>query len=215
MLAAELRGPGDPKLLYPAELEQVRRAVPKRVQEFAAGRLCARRVLAEFKVFDFPVRMAEDRQPVWPDNLTGSITHTSGFCAAVVAERRCLRALGLDTEVVGGIKAEIWRMLCVPDELAWIRSLPEPQQSAAVTLVFSAKEAFYKCQYPLTREQLDFHDVRVEAAWDERTWGEAAGSFKIDAQRHGALGVQAELPMQGRFLFHQEFVSAGIALRAG
>jgi 4'-phosphopantetheinyl transferase EntD len=41
--AAELCGPGDPELLAPEESVAVARAVPKRVREFAAGRLCARR----------------------------------------------------------------------------------------------------------------------------------------------------------------------------
>ena len=39
-VAADLRGPGDPKLLLAAEAMYLGRAVPKRVQEFAAGRLC-------------------------------------------------------------------------------------------------------------------------------------------------------------------------------
>ena len=38
-VAAELRGPGDPALLLPAEAVHLGRAVSKRVQEFAAGRL--------------------------------------------------------------------------------------------------------------------------------------------------------------------------------
>src|SRR5208282_3247294 len=86
VVGAELRAPGDASLLLPAEAEFLGRAVPKRVQEFAAGRLCARRALAEFGIVDFPVRTAHDRQPVWPEFLVGSITHTEGYCAAVVAE---------------------------------------------------------------------------------------------------------------------------------
>ena len=80
VVAAELRTPGDPSLLEPEEALAVANAVPKRVQEFAAGRLCARRALAEFGVVDFPVRAARDRQPIWPEFLVGSITHTRG-CA--------------------------------------------------------------------------------------------------------------------------------------
>ena len=41
VVAAELRVPGDPSMLLPAEAADLRRAVPKRAQEFAAGRLCA------------------------------------------------------------------------------------------------------------------------------------------------------------------------------
>src|SRR6202521_6486244 len=115
-VAAELREAGDPGLLLPAEAAHLERAVPKRVQEFAAGRLCARQALAKFGIVDFPIEVAADRQPVWPDLMVGSITHTSGFCAAVVAERQRVIAVGLDSEVVGDVSTEIWPSICVPTE---------------------------------------------------------------------------------------------------
>jgi 4'-phosphopantetheinyl transferase EntD len=210
-VAAELRTPGDVALLLPAEAAFVGRAVPKRVQEFAAGRLCARRALQEFGIVDFPIEVADDRQPVWPDTMIGSITHTAGFCAAVVAERRCTGALGLDSEVVGDVSPGIWHSICVPLESEWVRSLPAAERAAAVTLIFSAKEAFYKCQYPIVRERLGFHDARVQAA----QWGAADGVFSIHATRDIALSTRTALPMQGRYRFHEQFVTAGIAASVG
>jgi 4'-phosphopantetheinyl transferase EntD len=207
-VAAELREPGDPQLLLPAEAMYVVRAVPKRVREFAAGRLCARRALAEFGIVDFPLRVADDRQPVWPGSMVGSITHTAGYGAAVVAERLSVAALGLDCEVVGDVKAELWPRVCVPTETAWVESLPASERPAAVTLIFSAKEAFYKCQFALVRERLNFHDVRVEAA----AWGASSGGFRIQPTRRIALCARAAPPLQGRYRFHQEFVTAGMAL---
>lgn len=207
-VAAELRAPGDPELLLPAEATYVGRAVPKRVREFAAGRLCARRALAEFGIVDFPIRVADDRQPVWPGSLVGSITHTAGYGAAVVAQRRSAAALGLDSEVVGDVKAELWPRVCLPAESAWVESLPASERGAAVTLIFSAKEAFYKCQFALVRERLNFHDVRVEAA----AWGASSGAFLIQASRRIAVCARTALPLQGRYRFHQEFVTAGMAL---
>ena len=50
VVAAELRAPGDASLLWPEEAASVANAVPKRIQEFAAGRLCARRALAAMGV---------------------------------------------------------------------------------------------------------------------------------------------------------------------
>jgi enterobactin synthetase component D / holo-[acyl-carrier protein] synthase len=207
-VAAELCAPGEPELLLPAEAMHMGRAVRKRVQEFASGRLCARRALAEFGIDDFAIRVADDRQPIWPDSIVGSITHTRGYGAAVVAERRSMGALGLDSEVVGDVGAKLWPSICVPMETAWIGSLPASEQAAAVTLVFSAKEAFYKCQYPLVRERLNFHDVRVEAP----AWGAASGSYMIHATRSIALCKRTALPLTGRFLFHQELVTTGLAL---
>jgi 4'-phosphopantetheinyl transferase EntD len=209
VVAADLRGPGDPTLLLPAETKYLGRAVPKRVREFAAGRLCGRRALAEFGIVDFAVEVADDRQPIWPASMVGSITHTAGFCAAVVAERELVAALGLDSEVVGDVNAEIWSRVCVPVESASVRALPTSQQAAAITLIFSAKEAFYKCQYPIAQERLDFQDVRVEAAW-----GASDGLFRIHATRSIAMCMRTAMPMQGRFLFHEEFVTAGLGLAA-
>jgi 4'-phosphopantetheinyl transferase EntD len=205
---AELRESADPALLWPAEAKYLGRAVKKRVQEFAAGRLCARRLLSEFSIHDFPLEVADDRQPVWPERLVGSITHTAGFCAAVVAERKRIASVGMDCEISGSVKQELWSSICVSLEIDWLRSLPKSQQSAAATLIFSAKEAFYKCQYPLLRERLTFHDARLEVF----AWGDDRGAFRIHLTRSSALAEHAVLPLQGQYLFHEEFVTTGVAI---
>jgi 4'-phosphopantetheinyl transferase EntD len=207
-IAAEMREPGNTGLLWPAEAQSLRKAVLKRAQEFAAGRTCARALLAEFGIEDFPVTMADDRQPVWPDGLVGSITHTAGFCAAVLAKRTALRAVGLDSEVAGSVKAELWPSICTDSEIKWLNTLPEPQQANAATLIFSAKEAFYKCQYPLLRERLGFHDARVEVPG----WGAARGDLLIHATRKIAWAERGGVPAQGRYLFHERYVSVGLAV---
>ena len=207
-LTAELRGAGNPGALYPEEARHVQKAVRKRVEEFAAGRLCARLLLREFGIENFAIEVGAHRQPLWPEELVGSITHTTDFCAAVVAPKKCLRSVGIDTEIAGRVKAELWRGICKPSETAWLRALPDPEQLAAATLIFSAKEAFYKCQYALTQERLGFHDVTVELP----EWGEKRGAFTIVANRSLALDVHAATPLQGQYLFHGQFVSSGMAI---
>jgi len=206
--AAELRAPGDPALLDPEEALSVARAVPKRVGEFAAGRLCARSALARFGAGSFAVRMAPDRRPLWPAGLVGSITHTQGFCAAVIGEQARFVGLGLDTEKADAVGPMLWPSICVAEELAWIASLPAEERTRAATLVFAAKEAFYKCQYPSTGEWLSFSDVRIVPL----DWAMLQGSFRIEARR--ALGVFAAAPPPPRaaYRFHEEFVTAGVAL---
>jgi 4'-phosphopantetheinyl transferase EntD len=210
IVAAELRAPGDPGLLLPAEAEYLERASPKRIQEFAAGRLCARRALAEFGVHDFALRVGDDRRPIWPDFIVGSITHTAGFCAAVVAERKRFAGVGVDSEIVGHVPEDIWPSICVAQETAWLHSLAASEQAAAVTLVFAAKEAFYKCQYPITEEWLDFHDLAIEPL----SWGLPRAEFLVHTMRQIDLGLEAALPLLGRYHFHEEFVSAGVAVPA-
>ena len=220
VVAAELRAPADALLLLPEEVEGVSNAAPKRIQEFAAGRLCARRALAKFGVTDFPVRVARDRQPMWPDFLVGSITHTAGLCAAALAERARVIALGLDSEVVGAVKADLWPSICAAEELAWVDALYPEERAKAVAMIFSAKEAFYKCQYPLVGERLNFHDVCVRPI----EWSPVQGAFAVAPARPiaffnrfaaplRALSSALE-PMMGSYRFHERFVSAGVFLPA-
>lgn len=160
--AAELAGRGDPALLPAAERLLLRRATPRRAAEFAAGRLCARRAAAAFGVATGPIGVRADRRARWPESLTGSITHTDGFCAAAVGERRRFRAIGIDAERIGGVSRELWDRVLRPEEADWLERLPRPLQATAATLLFSAKEAFYKCQYEVTQQWLEFRDIALE-----------------------------------------------------
>jgi 4'-phosphopantetheinyl transferase EntD len=220
VVAAELRVPGDASLLLPEEAESVSNAVPKRIQEFAAGRLCARRALAKFGVADFPVRVARDRQPMWPEFLIGSITHTVGLCAAAVADRARVVALGLDSEVVGAVKGDLWPSICTAAEMAWVDTLHPEEQAQAVAMIFSAKEAFYKCQYPLVGERLNFHDLCVRPL----EWSAPQGAFAVAPARPIAFFNRFAAPLRalssapgptlGSYRFHEGFVSAGVFLLA-
>ena len=208
-LAAELRGRADPGALYPDEARHLQRAVPKRAEEFAAGRLCARLLLHEFGIHNFAIEVGSHRQPVWPETLVGSITHTTGFCVAVIAPKHRLRSVGIDTEITGSVKTELWRGICTPAETTWLGSLPQSEQLAAATLIFSAKEAFYICQFALTQERLGFQDVSVALP----EWGEKRGAFWISANRSIELDRHAASPLQGQYLFHEQFVTSGMAFQ--
>jgi 4'-phosphopantetheinyl transferase EntD len=142
--------------------------------------------------------------------VVGSITHTQGHCAAVVAPRWRFLGLGLDSEIIADVRPALWAVICVARETAWIKSLPAAHQTAAGALIFAAKEAFYKCQYPLVGERLGFHDLCIEAP----AFGSWQGSFTVSATREIAVANRAALPLPGRYRFHDALVSAGVALIA-
>ena len=164
--------------------------------------------MAEFGIRDFPLLMGDDRRPLWPDTLAGSITHTPGFCAAAVAERARLGSVGLDSEVAGGVDEKLWPAICLPQELAWLDELPREERAAAATLLFSAKEALYKCQYPLFAQRLDFHDIQI-APLD---WGRPRGAFTVRPTRPIAIIKAARVPLVVQYVFHDGFVSTGVAM---
>jgi 4'-phosphopantetheinyl transferase EntD len=124
----------------------------------------------------------------------------------VVALRRHVAALGLDSEVVGDVNEEIWPSICTSKEIEWLQSLPDAARGAA--LIFSTKEAFYKCQYSVTQEFLGFKDVRVEIP----EWNGTQGEFLVHPMR--PIGIEAHAPssLRGRYLFHEGFVTAGMGL---
>lgn len=165
VVAHEMVGPGDESLLHPDEVRRISRATERRRKEFAAGRMCARAGLAALDLAtERPLGMADDRSPIWPDEATGSISHTGGYCVAVVAPRPDRTAasgfgLGIDAEQLGRVTENLHRILFTPAERAWLVALPAEERADAATTVFSAKEAFYKAQHPLTRRWVGFQDV--------------------------------------------------------
>lgn len=208
VVAAELRKAADSALLLAGEASHLVRAFPKRIQEFAAGRLCARRALTELGFSDFPLSVTTDRRPQWPHPIIGSITHTHGFTGAVVAERRQFRAIGVDGEAVGSVSPELWPHICTPAEAAWLDALSEADRSKFSALIFSAKEAFYKCQYGITGQWLEFHDVALALHSSDLQ----AGSFSVRSLKGIRLLERETLPMIGRFQFHDGLVVTGMVI---
>lgn len=147
--------------LFPEELLLVARAVEKRQREFRAGRHVARRALTLAGGPALPMLRGAHGQPGFPPGYRGSITHTGRlrtYAAAVATEAPWL--LGLDAELSEELSPELVNR---------IAERPEIEQAARCTehpglLVFAAKEAVYKCVYPLCERVLGFDEVRLVSA---------------------------------------------------
>lgn len=154
--------------LLPEELGYVQRAVTKRRREFIAGRTAAREALRALGHPHVPaIQAGTNREPVWPAGYTGSIAHDSCWCCCAVARCEQYRSIGVDIEQIGRVKTDFWKQLFTPHEIDWLNQHHSDQQPMLSTLLFSAKEAFYKLQYPLTETWLEFKDVRVEPGMDK------------------------------------------------
>lgn len=150
--------------LLPIEREHVASAVDARKREFLTGRVCARAALEELRIHVDSIAVKPDRQPAWPPGIVGSITHSETYCAAAVASAAALRGIGIDIEEIERCEAGILAVICTERERATLNQLPRSQRLAIGTLIFSAKEAFYKCQFPVTSAWLNFHDIEVHIA---------------------------------------------------
>lgn len=152
--------------LFHEEEPLVAKAIEKRKWEFRAGRHCARRACAELGMPELAILSGPDRAPLWPLGAIGSITHTGAgnraYAAAVVARSSDVRALGVDAELAEPLAEELEARVLTPRERAFVDTLDPTARGLTAMLHFSAKEAFYKCQYPLTQRFLGFQDVEVE-----------------------------------------------------
>lgn len=179
-------------LLLPEEQQFLIRSVAKRQAEFGTARLCARRALAQFGIAAGPLVPQQDRSPLWPSGMIGSISHTVDCCAVAVARIGMIAALGHDIEADTPLKPDMERMICTEAERAFLSTADPEQRGQLGKLVFSAKEAFYKCQYPLTKTFLGFHDVAI-------TIDLAAETFALTALSR-AGGIWERLyAIRGRF----------------
>lgn len=164
--AVETTGGMDDPFLLPEEAAALGRASPKRLLEFTIGRTCARRALSRLGFPPAPIRTGSSRQPLWPPEVVGSITHCAGYCAAAVAHRRLLATIGIDAEAHAELPRDVLGLVALDEEL---RRLRPPTESGIHwdRVLFSAKESVYKAWFPLAGSWLGFKDAAVTLnPWD-------------------------------------------------
>jgi 4'-phosphopantetheinyl transferase EntD len=155
----------DPTVLLepgaPQERDAVHRAVPRRVAEFHAGRAAARDAMARLSLPPLPVPMGVDRAPVWPEGLTGSISHSATACVAAVGPLSIWAGIGVDLEEATPLDPMLVEQVCTRAERRWLGAQPQPERGLLAKLIFSAKEATYKAQYPTTGRIFGFDVIEI------------------------------------------------------
>jgi enterobactin synthetase component D len=184
-------------------------AVDQRKTEFLIGRYCAseaiKKLTGESAV---AVGRALDGSPVWPAGLVGSLTHSGRFVAACVAKSSDWLSLGIDTESIDlrSDNEDFLSAVVSPSERRLLLD-NEFEKSVGQRLVFSAKESFYKCLYPIVRTIFDFDAAEMTHLC--RTTGNITVKLSCD------LGPLREgTQFAGRFAVTRLFVHTLIAIPA-
>ena len=141
----------------------------KRAAEFVAGRYLAWLALQQLTGHTQAVLpIGEDRAPIWPKGVVGSISHSNGRVVVVVVVKPASEQsfVGIDTEqILSNDKAQtLYKEFINPDELTLLNSSGDfcaNDFALLVSVVFSAKEAIYKAYYPLVREFFSFDAVEL------------------------------------------------------
>nr|WP_277750651.1 4'-phosphopantetheinyl transferase superfamily protein [Hydrogenophaga sp. NH-16] len=149
-----------------------------------------------------PIGCGVDRAPVWAAGLVGSISHTRRICIAAVGRQHEVGGIGIDVEENLPIPMDIWSSVCTAEEQTYLVSQPADRRGTIATHHFTAKEAFYKWQYPLTKELLDFRDIQITFDWDR-------GRFLVHPQRKLQYS-KCPRPVTGGMLTTEEWIIAWV-----
>jgi 4'-phosphopantetheinyl transferase EntD len=179
--------------LFAEEEALVLETVPKRQQEFLAGRSYARRALSWLGCTPGPILVEPSRTPQWPTGFTGTISHSTSFCAAIAARVWDVASIGLDIEDDRPLDDEVVPLVCREADLEGRVRIERSIDADLPKLVFVAKEAFYKAYFPLTGCFLDFADVEMaidpgSSVFEARLVNMARPSFDGQRQLSGRFG---------------------------
>lgn len=151
-------------MALPASLQG---AAPKRLGEFLAGRLAAREALCPFGLAGSTVAIGRAREPLWPEGMEGSISHSqlAGQGVALCGVRPAQGGMGLDLEawLEADQAAQLWPGIVDEDEWGRLEAGAGAvglDRAQGLTLVFSAKESLFKALYPRVGRYFDFLDAR-------------------------------------------------------
>ncbi|MEV6228711.1 4'-phosphopantetheinyl transferase superfamily protein [Saccharopolyspora shandongensis] len=191
-------------VLFPEEEALIARARDKRRREFTTGRWCARQALSRLGVPPAPLLRGERGAPQWPAGILGSITHCTGYRAAVAARAEEVHTVGIDAEPHAPLPDGVLNVVSLEAERADLARLSAARPDTHWDrILFSCKETVYKAWYPITGRWLGFEDARLELG---------TGTFTAHLRKEGAeLAGRPLTAFTGRWLVRDGLVVSAIA----
>lgn len=194
----------------PAEIPlppRLKNAVWSRQAEYVSGRLCAREALEFFGEKPGDIPFGEGGGPAWPAGFVGSITHSNQQAFAAVTRKSKAISLGLDVERImpSGTATQLAPFVATTGEYQNLRKMSLDMQ-LLTTMIFSAKEAVFKCLYPMLKFRFDFTDVEILSI------DAAIGSFSLALGNVISKLMPAQAPLVGKMAVIDDLVHTGFIL---
>lgn len=172
--------------------------------EFFTGRRCAHAAMKKAGYPGLPVLRDRDRAPLWPLNILGSISHGAALAAAIIRKphQRTI-GLGIDIEDLSrDVRSDITRHTLTPDEIEkWGGG--KGQLSREARIIFSIKEAIYKCFTPIHGIQLGFQDAAITDITDT----DFEALLYKNPFNHA---VDLPVPLKGKLQFYENAVFSAL-----
>ena len=144
--------------------DTIQASVTKRKAEFLAGRICAAKALDDHGHPTRHVGIGAHRSPLWPAGVIGSISHNAEYAAAVVVADTAFAGIGIDTETIVNdeLRAVLELQAASAQEIAILLAQGQGfSANSLLTVIFSAKESFFKAAYTQAKEYFGFDAVRL------------------------------------------------------
>lgn len=189
---------------------QLQKATISRQLEFLSGRSHAKQALKILghSSTEKEILINENRAPIWPSGIIGSISHTQVYAGAVVANTSDVLGIGFDIEHVfsESLKDQIQTLISSNNEWNSVRSVGTIDDCLKLTLIYVAKEAIYKCLAPITNAFFDFQNVRITEIDMKST------CFKAELCKNLHPTLQVNTRLEGRFFIDHNAVYSGLIL---
>ncbi|XPF93339.1 4'-phosphopantetheinyl transferase family protein [Colwellia sp. RE-S-Sl-9] len=158
----ELFNDGNFELLNIKLPESLKGAVPKRKAEFLAGRYLAKVALQTMGKPFWHIPIGENREPIWPSGIIGSISHSSNIAQCIISENKYYQYIGLDIEhwISENDRQNIESSIITASS-EYESLIPHLPLNKALTVIFSAKESLFKALYKNIGEYFDFSAAQV------------------------------------------------------
>ncbi|CZW82016.1 enterobactin synthase subunit EntD [Enterobacter hormaechei] len=179
----------DADLLWLPHHAQLADAGRKRKADHLAGRIAAAHALPDHTM----PAIGPSGEPLWPQGISGSITHSGTQAIAVVTQYPALIGIDCETILFENEAREIKDGIIDTQEEPVLSRQGYPF-ALALTLVFSAKESLFKALFPQVQAWMGFDCARVTRL-DDKTLTlaltrqlagfEEGTAFPLHWQQHG------------------------------
>lgn len=134
-----------------------------RKNAFASGRLGVKSALKLINIHKYPIKANRHGMPIFPKNIYCSISHTHNLCLVVLFKSYDkIVSIGVDIELKNRVKYIIWNKIFNKNEILWlINNFNVYDQKYWATILFSAKESFFKFYYSLTKQMIYLKDINI------------------------------------------------------
>ena len=152
-----------------------------RTLEFRTGRAYAKLALSKLGCCPVELLVGADKAPIWPEGVSGSITHASGAAgvhvAAAVVRTGNVGRIGIDAEFNRPLHPVTWKQFLAGNEVEKVRELPVHLRAKMVLTIWCVKEATAKA----LGEPIDPKDIAV---WHQRELSDTQDVWRATIQLH-------------------------------